>query len=611
MHIQKNSLAPQASGSTPDLFRSSCKPSSQPASPHSPVSRANKHARHYSASTSTASNTNTASSAHGPYGAKNLYQGFDQDSCIAKSVSNPTPPSNTSLSEMEMRLHRLRSQVACLQDENRRLSRLSASSLASQQTLDTTQQMPDEQQQQNEIALEYENNRGFDLCRWIRGTGPKTDVLYRRHLLSSNEPITSPLFRLRRPAVVSELLQKYSEFEQPIAEFMAEHKSLDPLKPYVLSSAHEMPCSAGVTVVNDHATQNLPPLAAEEYMTHVSRLTYLVRTLHYIDIADPVFLSDPRTHLLLDLVLDLESSFTLPRVDFLRQHALTIQAMRGDSNNNNYNGTDSSISSRSYRTNIMDRPESDYVIGNALESPADASAPVQPSPISTDLEHIRHMARAISPHPDFRSCRSEASARSKNASLSSHVSEDTGGQILGDKLRPDTEFYIANGIEPPSSPRRSKNPFDPPLPQAETSAAAESFINSKANSSQRRSKNPFDPPLSETNASQESVAFNGNPAISQFVPPVPALVPGNPPDNCASGMNLNFDPKLHPVVGPRSMEVSPTPPLYQKASFSGSTINKQPPPSLHSKGSSGFSQKLRRKAVSVPHPLLPSPVSNE
>ncbi|KAJ2864433.1 hypothetical protein FB639_005203, partial [Coemansia asiatica] len=482
-------------------------------------------------------------------------------------------------------------------------------------TLDTTattqKKTPSEQQQNSESASEDES-RSFDLCRWIRGTGPKTDILYRRHLLSANEPITSPLFRLRRPAAVSELLQKYSEFEQPIADFMAEHKSLDQFKPYVLSSAHELPCSPGVTVVNDQATMNLPPLAAEEYMAHISRLTYLVRALHYVDIADPVFLSDPRTHLLLDLVLDLESSITLPRIDFLRQHALTIQAMRGDSVRSNGLLTSGSHASNATQDN---RPESDYVVGNALEWPFDASAPVHNSPgSSADLEHIRHMARAISPHPDFR-----ASALSDDAS--GRISEDTGGQILGDKLRPDTEFYIANGIEPLGSQRSSKNPFDLPLPKAEDRNMAAGSLAGSCSKSPRISKNPFDPPQSlAKNTSEESVAFNGNPAISQFSPPLPllhppplpALVPCSSSDIHVSDLSLQFDPKLHPVVGPRSMEVSPTPPLYQKSSFSGSTINKLPPSSLRSKGSSGFSQKLlRRKAASTPHPLLPSPVSNE
>ncbi|KAJ1815868.1 hypothetical protein LPJ75_002219 [Coemansia sp. RSA 2598] len=599
MHVQKSRSGPQPSGSTPDLCQHSRKPSSQPASPRSPASRTSRHARHYSTSVATTTTSN-------------LYQGFDQDSSIDRPVPSLTPRTNTSLSEMEMRLHRLRSQVAYLQDENQRLSRLSASasSLASQQTLDTTAQTASEESRKvlpfTEVG-DDEETRCFDLCRWIRGTGPKTDILYRRHLLSANEPITSPLFRLRRPAAASELLQKYSGFEQPIAHFMDEHRALDPFKPYVLSSAHELPCSPGIAVVNDQATQNLPPLAAEEYMAHVSRLTYLVRMLHHIDIADQVFLSDPRTHMLLDLVLDLEASITLPRIDFLRQHALTIRAMRGGSVD-----TASSLSSESRGSKAAERPESDYVIGNILDwPPADASAPVEQSPVGADPEHIRHMARAISPHPDFRGSRSEISVRNKCSSVSSRVSEDTGGQILGDKLRPDTEFYAANGIDPPSSQRRSKNPFDPPVPMVET-----------GRSQQRRSRNPFDPPLHAANTSEESVALNGNPAISQFAPspssPLPLPVPveralcKSPDTRCSDpSLSLQFDPKLHPVVGPRSMEVSPTPPLYQMASFSGSTINKPSVPSLHSKGSSGFSQKLRRKAISIPHPLLPSPVSNE
>ncbi|KAJ2396293.1 hypothetical protein GGI05_001189 [Coemansia sp. RSA 2603] len=566
------------------------------------MSTLSKHMRHNSAS--------TASSAQNIHGT-NLYQGFDQDSHISSRParnSDTPPPSSASVSEMEMRLHQLHNQVARLHEENWRLSGHSNASFASQLTLDT-HNLGDQQK-----ALPTDE-RGFDLCRWIRGTSPKTEILYRRHLLSANEPITSPLFRLRRPAAVSELLQKYAEFERPVAHFMDEHKSLDSFKPYVLNDAHTLPCVPGVTPVNDHATQHLPPLAAEEYMAHVSRLTYLVRTLHAIDIADPVFLSDPRTHLLLDLVMDLEQTFTLPRVDFLRKHALTMQAMNGSSQ-----FSDS-------RSNLRDRPESDYVIGDAQNWSKGAEALPKREDAKqneTEYEHIRHMARAISPHPDFRSSTSTANDMPNTFQKDSpSCATNDASDILGDKLRPDSEFYAANGIEKPK--RASKNPFDPPLATESTrssNAVAAAAITQSAPSSRgpsgdaakRRTKNPFDPPSSPAaNASEESVVTN-DPNLSQFgtspakIPETVSETPNNTSD--VTDRALHFDPKLHPVLGPRSMSVSPTPPLYQKTSFSGTTINQQSMPNLKSKGS-GFSQLLRRKAVPVPHPLLPSPVSND
>ncbi|KAJ1721514.1 hypothetical protein LPJ53_003974 [Coemansia erecta] len=601
MRVQKDKLGSQASDSMPDLTQTSYKPASQQLSPRSPMSALSKHTRHYSAS--------TASSAQNTQGI-NLYQGFDQDSRISSRparVSDTPQTSSASVSEMEMRLHQLHSQVARLQEENWRLSGHSSSSFASQLTLDT-QNLGDQQK-----GLPADD-RGFDLCRWIRGTSPKTEILYRRHLLSVNEPITSPLFRLRRPAVVSELLQKYAEFERPVAQFMDEHKSLDSFKPYVLNDAHTLPCVPGVAPVNDHATQHLPPLAAEEYMAHVSRLTYLVRTLHAIDIADPVFLSDPRTHLLLDMVMDLEQTFTLPRVDFLRKHALTMQAMNASSQ-----FSDS-------RSNLRDRPESDYVIGDAQNWSKGAEALPKgedKGQNATGYEHIRHMARAISPHPDFRSSTSTANdmANTNFPKDSPSCATNDASDILGDKLRPDSEFYAANGIQKPK--RISKNPFDPPFAAehaGSSNAAAAVATTQSAPSSRgpsdrakRRSKNPFDPPPSPpANASEESVVAN-DPNVSQFGPSpiaIPDTVAETSKDSDVADPALHFDPKLHPVLGPRSMDVSPTPPLYQKTSFSGTTINQQSMPNLKSKGS-GFSQLLRRKAVPVPHPLLPSPVSND
>ncbi|KAJ2722062.1 hypothetical protein GGI07_003549, partial [Coemansia sp. Benny D115] len=122
------------------------------------------------------------------------------------------------------------------------------------------------------------------------------------------------------------------------------------------------------------------------------------------------------------------------------------------------------------------------------------------------------------------------------------------------------------------------------------------------------SLNPFDPPAI---ASTDTVSMN-NSDLKQFgsqTTAVPEPTVEQPPQQEETEENISarYDPKLHPVVGPRSMEVSPTPPLYNVVSEKEGNASQK---TLHSKGS-GFSQRLWRKAVPVPHPLLPSPVPNE
>ncbi|KAI7820909.1 hypothetical protein BX661DRAFT_188780 [Kickxella alabastrina] len=219
-----------------------------------------------------------------------------------------------------------------------------------------------------EISHSIGQDSNLNLCRWICGTNPKTDILYRRHILSTTTPITSPLFRLHRPTKVTELLDKYTEFiDRPISSFMGEHSSLDTFKP--------LPRSPQSILVNDRATHYLPPLVAEEYAGHVSRLSYLVRSLHAIEVADPVFLSDPRTHLLLDL-------FTLPRVDLLRAHAQNIQEMEKQKQQQQ------PPSHHIHRPEALDRP-SRLDIGDALSWVWNAQTSSGPqSEISSEFDHV-------------------------------------------------------------------------------------------------------------------------------------------------------------------------------------------------------------------------------
>ncbi|KAJ2848033.1 hypothetical protein IWW36_003536 [Coemansia brasiliensis] len=253
----------------------------------------------------------------------------------------------------------------------------------------------------------------FDVCRWANKSDPKPAVLYRKHAVNDGRPRPSPLFKLNRPAQVAELLHLHAQNEQPISDFMASHPSLNSFECYTRSDANLLPKSPKVAPVHDASTEHLPPLAAEEYAMHISRLTYLMRSLQAIESADPGFLSQTRVHLLLDLMLDLEQTFTLPRIDFLRQHAKTVQAM-----GNRYGTSESGFNC------IVGRPQ--HWIHSA------------PS-VSPNVHHISHMAHAIPRHPHFRHSSADTSrvATTKNQA-SSRITHDSS--ILGNKLRPDSGF---------------------------------------------------------------------------------------------------------------------------------------------------------------------------
>ncbi|KAJ1937290.1 hypothetical protein GGF37_005268 [Kickxella alabastrina] len=418
-------------------------------------------------------------------------------------------------------------------------------------------------------ATTKEEHRGNppDLCRWICGTNPKTDILYRRHILSTTTPITSPLFRLHRPTKVTELLDKYTEFiDRPISSFMGEHSSLDTFKPYVLGDAHSLPRSPQSVLVNDRATHYLPPLVAEEYAGHVSRLSYLVRSLHAIEVADPVFLSDPRTHLLLDLVMDLETKFTLPRVDLLRAHAQNIQEMEKQKQQQQ------PPSHHIHRPEALDRAESDYDIGDALSWVWNAQTSSGPqSEISSEFDHVGQttLHHKDSDSDGLRSgCTDVISSEVIFSSAQSYDTDDSD-EILGFRLQ------VANAL--------STNGFSSIV--AEKTAVPLQLRHVADTSASNR-------------VSIDSSGFNKM-GVRQFSTPPARYLRDI---ESVTEMTLRFDPKLHPVAGPRSMQVS----LPHSGSLSSrevSVAEKQQQSILSSKASTG-TRKLRRKSKLVPKQLL-------
>ncbi|KAJ2774781.1 hypothetical protein IWQ56_000425 [Coemansia nantahalensis] len=263
----------------------------------------------------------------------------------------------------------------------------------------------------------------LDICRWAHRGSSKPCVLYRRNGALPGGPKTpSPLFGLRRPAAVDELLGQHATSAMSIGEFMAQHDSLAPFMPYVIDNGHNLPASPGVVPINDPATQSLPPLASAEYATQISRLTYMVRSLQAIEAADPGFLSQTRVHLLLDLVMDLEQKFTLPRVDFLRSHAATVRAI----------GMHTQSAPESY--------DASWAVGCA---DAVWSAQQPPQSAMATVEHIKGMACAL-PRVGRAATAAATAATTRDGlspadALSSHTTCDTS--VLGDRLKPDGAFW--------------------------------------------------------------------------------------------------------------------------------------------------------------------------
>ncbi|KAJ2451341.1 hypothetical protein EV183_003669 [Coemansia sp. RSA 2336] len=364
----------------------------------------------------------------------------------------------------------------------------------------------------------------LDVSNLVSKSNTKPPVLYRKHAVNDGRLRPSPLFKLNRPAQVAELLHLHAHDEQPISDFMASHPSLDSFECYTRSDAHLLPKSPEIAPVHDFSTEHLPPLAAEEYAAHISRLTYMMRSLQAIENADPGFLSQTRVHLLLDLMLDLEQTFTLPRIDFLRQHAKTVHAM------NNHNGTSES--------------GFDCVVGRPHRWIHSAPS------VSPNVHHISHMTHAIPRHPNFRhssagTSRAATATATANNHAPSRVTHDSS--ILGDKLRPDSGFCSE------------------PLENARSFA-----VNGQL--------------LSPINSIDSNLGL-GQFGDSDKQQPMAYIAPAT-----------FTDPKLHPVVGPRSMEVAPalhvaSASLSQTGSMQNNTFS---------------SRKLRRQTHSGPV-LSPAP----
>ncbi|KAJ2614926.1 hypothetical protein H4S08_001477 [Coemansia sp. RSA 1365] len=415
------------------------------------------------------------------------------DSSSSASLGHGLPPAGCptmSLEELEERLLYLQTQTA---DTHAMIARYSRSSDPASCSAEDTQSNGDHVCCYDVGRPVPENALAewrFDICRGARRDSPKPVVLLRRHN-TGIRPLGSPLFDLSRPAMVHELLTNYAQDEPPVGPFMERHKSMAPFMPYVIQDAHLMPKSPQNAPVNDQATQHLPPLAAEEYAAQISRLSYLARSLHAIEAADPEFLSHTRVHLLLDLIMDLEQTFTLPRIDFLRRHAEAIQAMGP------------------HRA-APDARDADCIVGSTENDKSQLS---MSPPTSPNSHHIKRMTLAIPRHPRF--CQDSAS---DTHSINSCISSDHAASILGSKLQPDTYATPAmnerrDKCEMLSSPRS-------PSPDSvlHSMLALRQFDSATHMQLQQQSQRP--------------VAYVADASA--------------------------FDSKLYPVVGPRSLDVSPT-----------------------------------------------------
>ncbi|PIA14862.1 hypothetical protein COEREDRAFT_9936 [Coemansia reversa NRRL 1564] len=415
------------------------------------------------------------------------------DSSTNTSLGHALPPAGCptmSLEDLEERLLHLQSQVA---DTHAMIARYSRSSDPGSSSAEDTQSNDgrvccyDVSRPVPENALAEWR---FDICRGVRRNSPKPVVLLRRHNTGARL-LRSPLFDLSRPAMVHELLNKHAHDEPPVGPFMERHKSMAPFMPYVIQDAHLMPKFPQNAPVNDQATQHLPPLAAEEYAVQISRLSYLARSLHAIEAADPDFLSHTRVHLLLDLIMDLEQTFTLPRIDFLRRHAETIQAMGP------------------HRA-APDTWDTDCIVGSTENNRPPLSLS---SPTSPNSRHIKYMTLAIPRHPRFR----RVSATDTHAT-NSQISSDHATSILGTKLHPD-----ACATSPMNECRDKfgvlSSPRSPSPDSVLHSMLALRQFDSAAHMHLRQQ-------------SQQPVAYVADASA--------------------------FDSKLYPVVGPRSLDVSPT-----------------------------------------------------
>ncbi|KAJ2891324.1 hypothetical protein GGI21_005888 [Coemansia aciculifera] len=238
--------------------------------------------------------------------------------------------------------------------------------------------------------------------------------------------------------------------------------------------------------------------------------------------------------MLVDLILNLEQSLTLPRVDFLRRHAETIHAM----------------SAHAHENRVPAKTETEYVVGDAetlcwgaqLETALAANVIAGQEKFSTDPRHIGHMARAIPRHPDFRNGGKRDTNLNASANDGSSSRAAVSELILGDRLKSASAVY----------------------PKTVARSLAQS-------------------PLASATVATEST--NLHPEVSQplDVDACRQYQIMSPDNAIASG----FDPKLHPVVGPRRMDVSPTLQI---------TNNRSMPLLTATQSTSRYSQRLRRNA---------------
>ncbi|KAJ2558476.1 hypothetical protein EV175_000770 [Coemansia sp. RSA 1933] len=306
-----------------------------------------------------------------------------------------------------------------------------------------------------EFSNDEQHAARLDLCGWIRRPknsvispgvsaaatstegSRKPNVIYRRNkprisekpsnvtaqnngdtlkTMASDVTTTTTQPKPGCPTEVAKLLSDFSRDCGSISSFMNKHgDTMEPLMRYVLDDAHFMPSSPGVVPVNDRTVQHLPPLAAEEYATHISRITYFVRMLQALEAADPENLSSPYARQLIDLLFDLERVVTLPRVDFLRTHAETVHAM-----------------STAHSQAHAQQSDTILAIGNADEW----------VDLDTDMhaQRILHTARSIPRHFDLRSSTTNTSQKDRRRAIAGSVPGQStcDGSILGDRLRPES-----------------------------------------------------------------------------------------------------------------------------------------------------------------------------
>ncbi|KAI9500427.1 hypothetical protein BX070DRAFT_60203 [Coemansia spiralis] len=397
----------------------------------------------------------------------------------------------------------------------------------------------------------------FNLCSRIRrsknsntfaeGSSPKPKTLHRHsksHVSAKSSNVESA--KPDCPTEMSKLLSEFSKNCEPIAAFMERNEqSMVPFMKYTLDDAHTMPSKPGIVPVNDQTARCLPPLAAEEYANHISRISYFVRVLQVLETADSSYLTNPHTRLLIDLLLNLERTITLPRVDFLRRHAETIQAM-----------------SAAHAINNPGNIDTVYAVGSA-----DDWANLENSrSLSRDLsaQHIAHMAQAIPRHPDFRNSTANTSQKGKRMGIIATFPDQSTceNSILGNRLQPEGGFresgLIAAGDELSG------------LHFSKSDSAINNFKSVKDKNSEESNNiniSILDMDVGEFTKTVASKQSESRVSLAS----TPELI------------SEQFHPKLHPVVGPRSMEVLERSPVANSSATPYATFPKRLSPHRRSR----------------------------